>query len=138
MPGTRAAVEPVGADVPGGPVQYARSWRRARLVIRKIDPWSVLRFAALFYFCLLLIMLLGSAIIFALLKAFGVVTRLEELLSTFFTTVEISGGAIFRWLFLFGLLGTIVATAVTVFLAFLYNLIADVVGGIEIAVSQRD
>ena len=87
---------------------------------------------------MLLIMLLGSAIIFAMLKAFGVITRLEELLGQLFTTVEISGGAIFRWLFLFGLLGTIVATAITVFLAFLYNLIADVVGGIEIAVSQRD
>lgn len=83
-------------------------------------------------------MLLGSAIVFGLLKAFGVVGRIEELLSTFFADVTISGGAIFRWLFLFGLLGTIVSTIVTVFLAFLYNLIADVVGGIEISVSQRD
>ncbi len=98
----------------------------------------MLKFALLSYFCLLLIMLLGSAIIFALLKAFGVIGKIEELLSTFSSSVKISGGAVFRWLFLFGLLGTIVATAVTVFLAFLYNLIADVVGGIEIAVSQRD
>ncbi|MHB8510765.1 MAG: DUF3566 domain-containing protein [Actinomycetota bacterium] len=115
-----------------------RTWRRARLVIRKIDPWSVLKFAILFYFCLLLIALLGSAIIFALLKAFGVISKLEEVLSTFSTNVHISGGAVFRWVFLFGLLGTIVSTIVTVFLAFLYNLIADVAGGIEIAVSQRD
>src|SRR5713226_2175913 len=103
---------------------YSYGWRRARLVIRKIDPWSTLKFALLFYFCLLLIMLLGSAIIFAVLKAFGVIGRLEDLLSSLSFTVKISGPAIFRWLFLFGLLGTIVATAVTVFLAFLYNLIA--------------
>jgi len=121
-----------------GPVQYSRSWRKARLVVRKVDPWSVLKFSVLFYFCLLLIMLLGSAIVFALLKAFGVIGRIEELLSTFFADVTISGGAIFRWVFLFGLLGTIVSTVVTVFLAFLYNLIADVVGGVEISVSQRD
>ena len=33
---------------------------------------------------------------------------------------------------------TIVATAVTVFMAFLYNLIADVVGGIELLVTERE
>lgn len=119
-------------------MQYARSWRRARLVIRKVDPFSVLKFAALFYFCLLLIMLLGSAIIFAMLKAFGVIGNIETLIGNLGFAVQIQGGAVFRWLFLFGLLGTIVSTAVTVFFAFLYNLIADVVGGIEIAVSQRD
>ena len=98
----------------------------------------MLKFALLFYFCLLLIALLGSAIIFALLKTFGVISKLEEVLSTFSSNVKISGGGVFRWVFLFGLLGTIVSTIVTVFLAFLYNLIADVVGGIEIAVSQKD
>jgi hypothetical protein len=126
------------ATPPSPTVTYARTWRRARLVVRKVDPWSTLKFSLLFYFCLLLIMLLGSAIIFAILKAFGVISRLEDLLNSLSFEVNISGGAIFRWLFLFGLLGTVVASAVTVFLAFLYNLIADVVGGIEIAVSERD
>ncbi len=99
----------------------------------------MLKFSLLFYFCLLLIMLLGSAIIFAILRAFGVIANFErliqELLDAAFT---VSGGAIFRWLFLLGLLGSVVASAVTVLLAFLYNLIADVVGGIEVTVAERD
>ena len=108
-------------------------------MIRKIDPWSVLKFSLLFYFCLLLIMLLGSAIIFAILKAFGVINNIEKLIRDLSeATFTISGGSIFRWLFLFGLLGAVVQSAVTVFLAFLYNLIADVVGGIEISVSERE
>jgi transmembrane protein DUF3566 len=101
----------------------------------------VLKFSLLFYFCLLLIMLLGSAIIFAILKAFGVVDNLEQLISDsglFATTFRISGGGIFKWLFLFGLLGSVVASAITVFMAFLYNLIADVVGGIEVSVAERE
>ena len=118
---------------------YSHGWRRARLVIRKIDPWSVLKFSLLFYFCLLLIMLLGSAIIFAILKAFGVIENIQKLVTDLASTpYRVSGGAIFRWLFLFGLLGAVVQSAVTVFLAFLYNLIADVVGGIEISVSERE
>jgi len=118
---------------------YSHGWRRARLVLRKIDPWSVLKFSLLFYFCLLLIMLLGSAIIFAILKAFGVIENIQKLVTDLASTpYRVSGGSIFRWLFLFGLLGAIVASAVTVFLAFLYNLIADVVGGIEISVAERE
>ena len=118
---------------------YSHGWRRARLVIRKIDPWSVLKFSLLFYFCLLLIMLLGSAIIFAILKAFGVISNIEKLIRDLSeATFTVSGGAIFRWLFLFGLLGAVISSAVTVFLAFLYNLIADVVGGIEVSVAERE
>ena len=118
---------------------YSHGWRRARLVLRKIDPWSVLKFSLLFYFCLLLIMLLGSAIIFAILKSFGVIENIEKLVRELSdATFQVSGGAIFRWLFLFGLLGAVVASAVTVFLAFLYNLIADVVGGIEVTVAERE
>jgi hypothetical protein len=118
---------------------YSHGWRRARLVLRKIDPWSVLKFSLLFYFCLLLIMLLGSAIIFAILKSFGVIANIEKLVRELSEEAfSISGGAIFRWLFLFGLLGAVVASAVTVFLAFLYNLIADVVGGIEVTVAERE
>ena len=108
-------------------------------MLRKIDPWSVLKFSLLFYFCLLLIMLLGSAIIFAILKSFGVIANIEKLINELSDTAfRVSGGAIFRWLFLFGLLGAVVASAVTVFLAFLYNLIADVVGGIEVTVAERE
>lgn len=108
-------------------------------MLRKIDPWSVLKFSLLFYFCLLLIMLLASAIIFAILKSFGVIQNIEELVQDLADSAfTVSGGAIFRWLFLFGLLGTVVASAVTVFLAFLYNLIADVVGGIEVSVAERE
>ncbi|MFY9588916.1 MAG: DUF3566 domain-containing protein [Actinomycetota bacterium] len=118
---------------------YSHGWRRARLVLRKIDPWSVLKFSLLFYFCLLLIMLLGSAIIFAILKSFGVIANIEKLVRELSDAAfHISGGSIFRWLFLFGLLGAVVASAVTVFLAFLYNLIADVVGGIEVTVAERE
>jgi len=116
-----------------------RGWRRARLVVRKVDPWSVLRFSLLFYFCILLVMLLGSAIIFGLLKAFGVISSLEQFLNDVtVNSVKISGGTIFKWLFIVGILGTVVWSALTVLGAFLYNLIADVVGGIEVSVSERD
>lgn len=116
----------------------SRRSRRARVVVRKIDPWSVLKFSLVFYFCLLLIVLFALAVIFAILKAFRVVQGLEELLRSLELDVTISGGALFKWFFLVGMLGTVVWSAVTVFAAFLYNLIADVVGGIEVSLSEPE
>ncbi|MGZ4104034.1 MAG: DUF3566 domain-containing protein [Actinomycetota bacterium] len=115
-----------------------RRLRRGRLAVRKIDPWAVLKFSLVFYFCMLMVLLLATAIIFAFLKAFGVIHNLDKLLSDLSFNFKITGGVIFRWFFLIGLAWTIVATAVTVFMAFLYNLIADVVGGIELLVTERE
>jgi hypothetical protein len=115
-----------------------RRLRRGRLAVRKIDPGAVLKFSLVFYFCMLLIMMLATAIVFAFLKAFGVIANIEKLFRDLDFHVSITGGFILRWFFLIGLAGTIVATAVTVFMAFLYNLIADVVGGIELLVTERE
>jgi transmembrane protein DUF3566 len=119
------------------PIQVRRL-RRGRLAIRKIDPWAVLKFSLVFYFCMLLIMMLATAIIFGTLKAFGVINNLQKVFENLGVNVNISGGLIFRWFFLIGIAGTIVASAITVFMAFLYNLIADVVGGIELLVTERE
>jgi len=120
------------------PAIQVRRLRRGRLAIRKIDPWAVLKFSLVFYFCMLLIFMLGTAVIFATLKAFGVIDNIERVLRNLQIDFTIAGGSIFRWFFLIGLVGTVVASAITVFLSFLYNLIADVVGGIELLVTERE
>jgi len=116
-----------------------RRLRRGRLAIRKISPWSALRFSLVFFFCMLLIALLSTAIIFAAMKAFGVIANIEEFIAELGISDDpINGGTIFRWLFLIGLAGTVVGSVITMFMAFLYNLIADVVGGIELLVTERE
>jgi hypothetical protein len=128
----------IGTRPESKPAVTVRRLRRGRLAIRKIDPWAVLKFSLVFYFCMLLIFMLGTAVIFATLKAFGVIDNIEEVLRNLQINYTIAGGAIFRWMFLLGIAGTLVASAITVFLAFLYNLIADVVGGIELLVTERE
>lgn len=116
----------------------ARRVRRTRLVVRKIDPWSVLKFSLVFYACVMLILLFATAVIFAVMQVLGVIENIEQLFRSLEFDVSIGGGAIFKWGILLGILGTIVATAVTVLMAFLYNLIADVIGGVEISVSEPE
>lgn len=140
QPPRPATQAPAGRTlVPGerAPVTVRRL-RKGRLAVRKIDPWAVFKFSLAFYFCMLLITLLGVAIIFATLKAFGVIGNVEKLLRDLEFDVTITGGIVFRWLFLIGLGGTVIASAITTFMAFLYNLIADVVGGVELLVTERE
>ena len=46
-------------------------------------------------------------------------------------------GSVFGWLLLVGLGNVIIWSLVNVFVAFLYNLISDVVGGIEVTLAQK-
>jgi hypothetical protein len=115
-----------------------RRLRRGRIAIRKVDPWAVMKFSLVFYFCMLVVVMLVVGIIFTALKAFGVIDNIQKLLRDLDFFVTITGGVIFRWVFLLGLAGTVIASVVTMFMAFLYNLIADVVGGIELVVTERE
>ncbi len=115
--------------------------RRVRVVIRRINPWSVLKFSLLFYFCVMLVVLLGLVILYAILSSLGVIDVIEnlwtELGGSDTGNFQIDGSYLLRMAFLIGLISTALWAALTVFLAFLYNLIADLVGGIEVTLSER-
>ncbi len=119
--------------------------RRTRVVLRKIGPLSVLKFSLLFYFCVMLIVYFALMIIYALLSAVGAIDSTGRLLGYVFATgnaagpqaVQIRFGSVFTWLFLIGLANVLLWSLVTVFVVFLYNLISDVIGGIEVTLAEK-
>jgi hypothetical protein len=114
--------------------------RRIRVGIRRISPWSVLKFSLIFYFCVMLVVLFGLAILYMLLGALGVLDSLAQLLEGVGFgggNFEFHGLAIFRTLFLIGFLTVVIGSALSVFIAVLYNLISDLVGGIEVTLVER-
>lgn len=115
--------------------------RRIRVAIRRVNPWSVLKFSLLFYFCLMLVFVIGLAILYMVVDAIGVVGSLEQLLESLGfggeAGFEVNGAFLFRTLFLIGLISVVVWSALTLFFAFLYNLISDLVGGIELTLAER-
>lgn len=121
------------------PIGEVRKLRRGRLAIRKLDPISVWRFSLIFYFCTMLVMLLAGGLIYTALRAVGVVANIEQLVAELIRSdFKIAG---FRMFFLGLIAGSIwaaIMSVVTTFAAFLYNLIADVVGGVEMIVVERD
>jgi hypothetical protein len=123
--------------------------RRIRVQVRKVNPWSVLKLSLIFYACLLIVVLVGVAILFMILDAIGVLGQVEDVFGDFGfgTTVgqaeqsravfEIDFGWMMRTLFLIGIISFAIWAAFTMFMALLYNLIADLVGGVEVTLVER-
>lgn len=124
--------------------------RRTRVEVRHVGPLSVLKFSLLFYFCAMLIAFIALFLIFQVLEASGTIDTLEtDVLGCLFqpsdverpTTGEcipydIDGGVVFTWLFLAGIAGTLLVALLNTFIAVVYNLISDIVGGVEVTLSE--
>lgn len=134
---TQPVRRPAAAPRRGGGIQG----RRIRVAVRRVNPMSVLKFSLLFYFCLMLVVVIGLSILFTFLDALGVLASLEEFMTQIGfggeSGFEVNTAFIFRTLFLIGLISVILWSAVTVFVTFLYNLISDLVGGIEVTLQER-
>lgn len=107
-------------------------------MIRRVDPWSVLKLSLVFYFFLLLVGMLGLALLWGLVAQLGVVDQGLAFLETLNFEVELNMGNIARALFLVGVLQVILLTGVNVFLAFLYNLVSDLIGGLRVTLAEEE
>ena len=111
---------------------------RRRMTVRRVDPWSVLKFGLVVNACLLVIVLLGLGVLWVAITQLGIIDRVCSLAADVgFEDCALEGGTLFSLLFLLGLLWVVIQTALYVFLSFLHNLIADLVGGITIGVVEE-
>lgn len=117
--------------------------RRTRVVLKKVSPWSVFKFSLIFYFCLMLVLLLGLTILYNILGAFGVLDSVGDLFSDFgFGDVEgdgfqFNGGWLFTRAFAVGVVMVVFWSLVKLLVTFMYNLISDLVGGVEVTLTER-
>ena len=92
----------------------------------------------IFYFCFLLVVMLGLTVFWAVLTRLGVIEGLTTFLGKLQLTLEVNGGNIARAIFLLGVLNVILWSGVNVFLSFLYNLVADVLGGLRLELDAEE
>jgi len=110
-------VVPPGDQPPKRKGRSVPTVRRTRVVVKKVGPWSVLRF----------------------LGAIGVLHSIEHGVQGigFSKHWTIHGGWLFSRLFMIGLVMVVFGAIVNLFAAFLYNVISDFVGGIELTLTER-
>jgi hypothetical protein len=141
--------EPITTASPeiGGPPGYrarrAARRQRARRVhrlVRHIEPWSVLKLALVFYFCLWVIMLVAGAILWRVAVSSGVIDNIEGFINDILVldNFKFDGDEMFRAYAVGGLLMVLVATGFTVLATVLFNLISDLIGGVRVTVIQEE
>jgi Transmembrane domain of unknown function (DUF3566) len=120
--------------------------RRTRVMIRRVGVWSVFKFSLIFYACVMAVLWLALLLIYLVLQAGGVMDTISEWLGKLSTNtqgtkgyvpVQINGGKIFTALFLAMALLAVVWAVINTFAALMYNLISDLVGGIDITLSEK-
>lgn len=129
--GDTAEVVPQRRQMPQG--------RRSRLIIRRVDPWTILKFSVLLYLSMYFVILVAGIVLWGAASASGVRGNIESFLGELIAAEDFQFKAdqILRSSVIGGAILVAVGSLANVLMAVLFNLISDVVGGIGISVEER-
>ena len=117
-----------------------RGPRRARLQLRHINPWTVLKFSAVLAVALFFVWMIMIGVLFGILDGAGIIGKINDAVTTIngpgskppITATIVFGGAA-----IIGVVNIVLFIALSTIGSIVYNLCADLVGGIEITLSER-
>ncbi|GAB3133728.1 hypothetical protein GCM10027289_24080 [Tsukamurella serpentis] len=119
----------------GGPV-------RAGMQLRSIDPWTTFKLAGVVSVVLFFVWMIAVGALYIVLNGMGVWAKINDSFQTLVNeqagATLLSAGDVFTYAGIVGLANVILLTALATVGAFIYNLCADLVGGIEVTLSDRD
>ncbi|HEY8374543.1 MAG TPA: DUF3566 domain-containing protein [Pseudonocardiaceae bacterium] len=122
-----------------------RGPRRASLQIKRVDPWSVLKLALVLSLALFFVWLVAVGVLYGVLDGMGVWDQLNGTYNDLVQGAEsvsqeplISAGRVFGVASLVGAVNIVLFTALATVGAFVYNVSADLVGGVEVTLSERE
>jgi hypothetical protein len=112
--------------------------RRTRRVVRKVDVWTVLKVSFLFYLCVFLVLMVAGVILWNVAQAFNVIHSVEKFIRSIFDLQKFTfrPSVVLQSSALGGAIIVLLGTGANVLAALLYNLISDVVGGVQFIVLE--
>jgi hypothetical protein len=123
-----------------------RGPRRARLNLKRIDPWSVMKFSFAVSLVLFIVVIVATSVLYLALDAMGVFETVNSGLGDLISagggaetsTFRITAKGVIGTSALVGLVNVVLFTALCTLGAFIYNVCADLVGGVELTLAERD
>jgi hypothetical protein len=137
-----STTRPTGAGRAGAP--GSRGPRRARLVVRRLDPWSVMKFSFAVSLVMFVVLIVATAVLYLALDQMGVFESVNKMLNDTVNSKDSSGGlrvtaiGVIGTSALLGAVGIVLITALGTLGSFVYNVCADLVGGIEVTLAEKD
>lgn len=144
QPSSRA--QPSGAT-PTALRRPGRGPRRASLQVKRVDPWSVLKLALVLSLALFFVWLVAVGVLYGVLDGMGVWDKLNGTYSDLVETGGAAGGSggplisagrVFGIAAIIGGINIILFTALSTVAAFIYNVSADLAGGLELTLAERE
>ncbi|GAA3534940.1 DUF3566 domain-containing protein [Amycolatopsis ultiminotia] len=123
-----------------------RGPRRASLQIKRFDPWSVLKLALVLGVALFFVWLVAVGVLYTVLDGMGVWDKLNGTYSSLVggeganasSEPLISAGRVFGIAAIVGAINIVLISALATVSAFIYNVSADLAGGLEVTLSERE
>ncbi|MGH8921541.1 MAG: DUF3566 domain-containing protein [Actinomycetes bacterium] len=135
-------VEPVS---PTNTVRPSRVPRRTSLQLQRLEPWSVLKLSLVLSVAGFLAWMVAVGVLYGLLAGMGVWDQLNGTYSDLTSvnnpqggTALISGGRVFGVALVVGLVNIVLMTAMATVGSLIYNIATDLVGGVEVTLSEPD
>ena len=131
--------QPISVGPTSGPTSR-KGGRRARLTVKRIDPWSTLKFSFVYSLAGLVVLLVAVIALYAVVDAMGVIASIQSFLN------DVGGSKLTAWLsfgrvlaiaLVLGGVNVILFTAFATLTAFVYNVCTDLVGGVEVTLAER-
>lgn len=127
----------------------ARLPRKAHLVLRRIEPWSAMKFSFVVSLVCFVVLFVAVAVLYGVLSALGVFDSVVEMfnqltqsdgqntssinIASWFEPVRILG-----YTALIGAVNVVLITALSTLGSVIYNIASDLVGGIEVTFSEAE
>jgi hypothetical protein len=142
--GAQAATGAAKAPSAGGG-KTARGPRRARLQLRHIDTFSALKISLVLSIAMFFIWMVAVGLLYGILSGLGVFETLNDLFGQLGSasggdgrSEVITPGIVFGGAAVIGAINIVLMTALCTVAAFIYNMCSDLVGGLEVTLSERD
>lgn len=104
-----------------------------------MDTWSVVKVAAIFHAVMYVMVLVTGVLLWNVGSATGTIDNIEQFMESFgWDSFTFRGGQMFRSFAILGLFGVLAGTAMWALAALVFNLIAELVGGVRVTVLEEE
>ncbi|RFS87549.1 DUF3566 domain-containing protein [Actinomadura spongiicola] len=126
-----------------------KSARKAQLQLARLEPWSVMKFSFVMSLVCFVVLLVAVIVLYAILSGLGVFDAISDTINSLTKEQGESTGSVdagnwfsffrvFGYTVLVGALNVLLITALSTVGSVIYNLAADLVGGVEVTLKEAE